>query len=547
MSIPLRWAVNDRCAVRRDGQIHVGVVESLGKGCASVKIGEWRRVFCGLDELELVPFATASTLPAPADQDVGSAPVGSSPPGGGAADYSDFVSQKLTRAPSTGLAVVPELHASLFAFQKDLVAWALRRGRAALFADTGLGKTRMQLEWARHVAAATGGNVLILAPLAVAAQTAREGEQLGVPVTICRQGSDVRPGVNITNYDRLHRFDPTDFDGVVLDESSILKSFDGSTCMALIEAFQATPFRLAATATPSPNDFTELGTHAEFLGVCKRSEMLSQYFVNDSSATKTWRLKGHARTAFWRWIATWAALLRKPSDLGYPDGGYDLPELVTHHHVVKADEQTVKESGFLFAEPAKTLTERRGARKSSASERARRCIELVMSEPDEQWIVWGELNAETEALAKGIEGAIEVAGSHEPLLKEARLLDFAGGNLRVLVSKPRICGYGLNFQRCARMAFVGVSDSYEATYQAIRRCWRFKQTRPVHVHFFASELEGEVVKNLARKQREAEQMANELSIETRAAMRAEMRGTTRLHAAYRPLERIDLPLSLRST
>lgn len=458
------------------------------------------------------------------------------------ADYEAFVRSKLTFEAPKGLDVVPGLHDSLFAFQRDVVGWCLRRGRAALFASTGLGKTRMQIEWARHVP----GRVLVLAPLAVGAQTVREARAIGVDAVQARHATD-EGKIVVTNYDRLHHFDPSAFTGIVLDESSILKSFDGKTTTRLIESFRATPFRLAATATPSPNDYTELGTHAEFLGICTRAEMLSEYFVNDASDTQKWRLKGHARGAFWRWVASWGALIRKPSDLGYENGGYDLPPLEVTQHTIPADLGSVRAAGLLFAEPASTLVERRAAKKSTVDARVQACAELVNANADEPWLVWCELNSESESLAKAIQGAIEIRGSDDPSVKESRLLGFANGDVRVLVTKARIAGFGMNFQRCARMAFVGVNDSFEAYYQAIRRCWRFGQQRPVHVHVFASELEGNVVANLARKEREARAMAEQLSVETRDAVRAEVTGQTRPRASFAPSSTSTSPSWLRRT
>jgi superfamily II DNA or RNA helicase len=456
-------------------------------------------------------------------------------------NYDDFVSSKLTRVPATGLAVVPPLHWSLFPFQADLVAWALRRGRAALFADTGLGKTAMSLAWAQHVP----GDVMILAPLAVAAQTAREGERMGTPVTICRDGADVQPGINITNYERLHRFDPARFTGVVLDESSIIKHHDAKTLRLLLDAFAATPFRLCATATPSPNDYTELGTHAEFLGVCTRTEMLAEFFCHDGGETQTWRLKGHARAAFWKWVAGWAAMLRKPSDLGYPNEGYDLPSLTVEQHTLAADADTVRSAGLLFAAEASTLTERRVARRASIGARVAECAALVNADP-QPWVVWCDLNAESEALTKAIAGAVEVRGSDTVEEKEERLVAFAEGRARVIVSKASICGFGLNWQHCARMAFVGVTDSYEAFYQAVRRSWRFGQKRPVVVHVFASEVEGAVLRNLQRKERDATAMAEQLSAETRDAVRDEVRGQPRQTNDYAPGVRMAVPSWLTS-
>lgn len=465
--------------------------------------------------------------------------------------YEDFVTEKLSRVPPTGLATVPALHTSLFPHQRDLVSWALRRGRAALFADTGLGKTAMQLEWARHVAASHTDrlrrDVIILAPLAVAAQTAREAERLGMSVTVCRDGADVRPGVNVTNYERVHRFDMARFAGVVLDESSIIKHHDAKTLRLLLEAFQETPFKLCATATPSPNDYAELGTHAEFLGICSRTEMLSEFFCHDGGETQTWRLKGHARTAFWRWVASWAAMLRNPADLGYDGSAYVLPALTVKQHTIAADEATTRAAGLLFAEAARTLGEQRDARRGSIEARVKACAEIANAEGDEQWLVWGDLNAETQALAKAIRGAVEISGADEPDEKERRLIDFAEGRTRVLVTKVSIAGFGMNFQRCARMAFVGVTHSWESYYQAIRRCWRFGQTRPVDVHVFASELEGSIVANLQRKERDAQAMADALVSETKEAVRAEVRGLERQTNDYKPGVAMALPVWMRRT
>ena len=456
------------------------------------------------------------------------------------AAYTDFLASKSQVVQPSGFEV-DRLHADLFPFQADLVRWALRQGRCALFADTGLGKTRMQLEWARHVADRTGGRVLILAPLAVAAQTVREGERIGVGVTLCRESADVRTGVNITNYDRLHRFDPSAFVGIVLDESSCIKHHEAKTLATLISAFGNTRYKLCATATPSPNDFTELGTHAEFLGICTRAEMLSEYFVHDASETQTWRLKGHARQAFWGWVASWGALLRRPSDLGYSDEGYDLPPLGVTHHRAPTDAETLKRMGVLFAEQARDLTERRNARKASVGKRVEMVAELINSEPTEQWLVWGDYNAETEGVTKLVPGALEVRGPDDPDEKERRLLAFANGEVRVLVTKSSIAGFGLNFQGCARMAFVGVSDSWEAYYQAVRRCYRFGQQRPVHVHIFASDAEGSVVENLKRKETDAKHMSDELSAQTREALRANVLKRAVRHTPYKPTKRMTLP------
>lgn len=457
--------------------------------------------------------------------------------------YVDFVNRKLTNVMPTGLAAIPAMDGlDLMPHQRDLVQWALRRGRCAIFADTGLGKTRMQLAWAHEVHKATGHAVLILAPLAVAAQTVAEGEAIGIAVTHCREPGDVRPGLNITNYDRLHKFDADVFGAVVLDESSCIKHHDTKTLAQLLDAFASTPFKLCATATPAPNDWTELGTHAEFLGICSRQEMLAEYFVHDGGETQVWRLKGHAREQFWRWVSSWGAMVRKPSDLGHDDTAYNLPPLSVTEHTVETEASA---AGMLFALEAQTLSERREARKASMADRVAECAAMVNADA-EPWVVWCDLNAESDALVKAIEGAVAISGSDDPDVKERRLADFATGRIRVLVSKPSICGWGLNWQHCARMAFVGVTDSFEAYYQAVRRCWRFGQRREVAVHIFASQLEGAIVANLKRKEAAAQSMAEQLSAETRDAVREQVAGTSRKTNTYAPRQRIAAPAWLRT-
>lgn len=458
-------------------------------------------------------------------------------------NYEDFIARKLTKVPPTGLSDF-RLPDGLFDHQRVLTEWAVKRGRAAIFADTGLGKSRMQLAWASAVRDA-GHDVLILAPLAVAAQTVAEGREIGVDVTLCREACDVKQGINITNYDRLHKFDCSRFGGVVLDESSVIKHHDSKTLATLLEAFRMTPFKLCATATPAPNDWVELGTHAEFLGLCTQVEMLSEYFVHDGGDTQTWRLKGHARAQFWKWVASWAAMVRKPSDLGFDDSRYDLPPLIVNQHTVKSTGHDQQVTGMLFALEANTLSERREARRNSMESRVSAAAELVNADM-QPWIVWCDLNAESEALCRAIDGAVEIRGSDDAETKERRLLDFAEGRIRVLVSKPSICGFGLNWQHCARMAFVGVTDSWEAYYQAVRRCWRFGQSRDVHVHIFASDLEGAVVSNLARKERDAKAMADALSAETHDAVMQEVRGITRQSNPYSPAQAARVPAWLKT-
>jgi hypothetical protein len=378
----------------------------------------------------------------------------------------------------------------------------------------------------------------------VAQQTAAEASEMGLRCTYVKSGVDVFHAtcVNIfvTNYDRLHLFEPSVFGGIALDESSIIKHYNGKTLQALMAAFAPTQFKLCCTATPAPNDYVELGTHAEFLGICTRAEMLSEFFVHDGGETQVWRLKGHARQQFWRFVASWAALVRSPEDLGYNASDYELPPLHVEHHIIAADDEAVRSAGLLCAVPAQSLMERRQARKESTAARVSECAALVNATPG-SWVVWCDLNAESIALTKLIDGAVEVTGSMSAEDKEAALARFASGAARVLVSKPSICGFGLNWQHCSNMAFVGVTDSWEAYFQAVRRIWRFGQRLACWVHIFASEAEGAVLDNLKRKERDATLMAEELSRETGAMVREEVMGTARQTNAYAPAAPMRVP------
>ena len=394
----------------------------------------------------------------------------------------------------------------------------------------------MQIEWARQVS--DRGRVIILAPLAVAEQTAREAARFGVNVSHARE--DNGAGIVVTNYEMLHHFDPAAFAGVVLDESSILKSFNGSTRNALIDAFGRTPFRLACTATPAPNDFTELGNHSEFLGVKTRVEMLAEYFAHDGGSTQDWRVKGHAEDAFWRWVCSWGAVVRLPSDLGHDDGGFALPALRMHERIVGVDHRAAHSEGYLFAPDATSLSDQRATRRITMGERVRIAAEIAAG--DEPCLVWCELNDEADAVTKAVAGAVQVAGADSPEDKASRMLGFADGTgARVLVSKPSICGFGMNFQRCARMIFAGASHSYEQTYQAVRRCWRFGQTRPVDVYVIRAETEGAIVENFRRKEADAARMAGEMASRMRDVMRAEVTGARREWNDYEPRVKQTVP------
>lgn len=458
-------------------------------------------------------------------------------------EYIDFLATKRIDVRPAGFDVSRDtLNAGLFDWQRDIVRWALARGRAALWEDCGLGKSLQQLAWADEVCRHSKGNVLILAPLAVSQQTVREGEKFGITVTHCRTHADVMPGINITNYEMLHHFDASQFVGVVLDESSILKSYSGATRTAIIDAFSRTPYRLACTATPAPNDYMELGNHAEFLGVMTRVEMLSMFFVHDGGDTSKWRLKGHAESEFWRWLCSWAVMIRKPSDLGYDDNGFILPPLQMHSHIIESDAPL---EGMLVAVEAQTLTERRQARRASLSERVAATAALVTAS-DEPWVIWCDLNDEGDELERLIPGAVQVAGKHDNDYKEWAMDAFSKGRIRVLVSKTSICGFGMNWQHCPNVAFVGLSDSYESFYQAVRRCWRFGQTQPVQCHVITAETEGAVVSNIQRKEADADRMARDMVVHMHSINAANIKSTGRVQTTYEPGIAMIVPTWIRS-
>ena len=416
-------------------------------------------------------------------------------------DYAAFLERKLRIQQPTGFDVEPEhLCPALFDWQKDIARWCCQVGRVGAFLDTGLGKSLIALAWGEQIVKQFG-NVLILTPLAVAQQFRREAEKfsVGVDVTVCRENSDVRPGINVTNYERLEKFDLTQFVAVNTDEGSIMKSHTGKTRQALIDKFAGYRFRMSATATPSPNDHVELGNQSEFLGVMPRLEMLSNFFVHDSGKTQDWRLKGHGVDDFWRWVSSWAACVTHPRDLGYEDDRYTLPPLDKQIHVVECDE-CQPPGGFLFHTGGVSATAIHGEKRVTAAVRAAKVAELVASDPDEPWLIWCDTNYEADELTRRIPDAVEIRGNDKTEVKEEWLLAFGGGSIKRLVTKPEIAGHGLNWQHCARMAFVGMSFSFERTYQATRRCWRFGQARPVQCHMITSEAEGHVLKSLQAKE-----------------------------------------------
>jgi hypothetical protein len=427
--------------------------------------------------------------------------------------YTEFLRAKAATARPAGRAVNLDGVTGLHPWQSEIVTWACQQGRAAIFSDTGTGKTRMQLVWAERMRG--DGSALVVAPLAVTAQTMREARVLGLTVTYARRTSDVTgPGLWITNYERVADFDPGMFAAVVLDESSILKQSDGKTRTRLIETFAGVPYRLACSATPAPNDPEELTNQAEFLGVATRVNMLSAYFVHDNDG---WRLKGHAKSPMFRWMASWAVAIRRPSDMGYSDDGYILPGLDIVAHEVSVP---IEQDGQLFATDLGGVGGRAAVRRSTLIARCAEAAALVAAEPDEPWLLWCGLNDEADRLAAMIPGAVNVAGNWTPEDKADALLAFADGGIRYLVTKPSIAAQGMNWQHCARMVFVGLSDSYEAYYQAIRRCYRYGQTRPVQVHLVLSELEGQIAANVRRKESEAAMLAEQMVAAMRKGKRA---------------------------
>lgn len=465
--------------------------------------------------------------------------------------YADFLATKRRMPPSSGFGCTAEdISAGLFDFQRHITAWAVRRGRAAVWADTGLGKTRMQAGWLRQILDRSSGAGLILAPLAVAQQTIREAARIGVEVRYARDDAEVSAAladgcaIVITNYDRLHLINPARFRAVVLDESSILKAFSGVTKRALVEAFRDTPYRLCCTATPAPNDLEELCNHADFLGVMNPAEMRSTFFIADSRGEfMRYRLKGHAVQAFYDWLASWAIACRTPADLGFDASAYRLPPLEIRDHFIDTGWAA---DGELFTPRLEGVTQRAQVRRETLAERVAVTTGLIAAEPAERWIAWCGMNAEADAITAAVDGAVNVQGSDPPDVKAARLLDFAEGRIRVLVSKPSLAGFGLNFQACARMVFCGLGDSYEMYYQAIRRCWRFGQERPVDVHIVLAEVERVIAENVRAKERRAADVTSGLLAAVAGQNRRELFSGTSKGDSYEPERPLAVPAWLGS-
>ncbi|MGM9544526.1 MAG: helicase-related protein [Romboutsia timonensis] len=456
--------------------------------------------------------------------------------------YDEFIKSKYLKTEKSGFDYI-SINNLLFDYQKDLVKWALKLGKSAIFANTGLGKTFIQLEWAKNVFEYTNKPVLILAPLAVSSQTIEESKKIGIDVKYCKEQSDVIKGINITNYERLENFNSDEFIGIVLDESSILKSFTGKYRQMIIDNFKYTPYKLACSATPAPNDYMELGNHSEFLNQMTRTEMLSMFFYHDGGNTSKWRLKGHAENRFWEWVSSWAAIVKNPEDLGYDGCKHKLPILNEQQLTVK----TEWKGATLFALPAKTLEERREARRDSLNDRCQLACDLVTQNIDKQWLIWCDLNDEANLLNKLIPESTNVQGSDKPEIKAERLLDFGKGNIKCLITKPKIASFGLNWQTCHNMIFVGLSDSYESYYQAVRRCYRFGQKEQVNVYIITSDREQNVLKNIQRKQFDFEKMQKSMVDFTKKYVRDNLEVTFKeLDKNYKASVDMILPEWLKS-
>ena len=458
------------------------------------------------------------------------------------AEYHELIARKRVTFEPRGLSNVPSLNSAMFPHQHHSTEFALRTGCAALFLDTGLGKSLCALDWGRVIVEETNKPVLMLAPLAVAGQHERESVKFGIDAKAIREADEVGgPRVYITNYDRLDRFDASQFGGVILDESSIIKSFTGQTTRRLIETFRKTPYRLACTATPAPNDHAELGQHSEFLGALSQSQMLVRWFLHDSADTGTWRMKGHAVEDFWNWVASWARCVSKPSDLGFSDDGFILPPMTMTKHVVEADRTTLageEKDGQakLFRMPETSATSIHREKRLTIEARADKIAALVAAEPNEPWVIWCDTDYEADALTDRIQHAVEVRGSMRPDVKEERITAFSTGAAQIIITKPSVAGFGLNWQHCARMAFVGLSFSYESFYQAVRRCYRFGQSRPVQVHVAMADTEAAIWDVVSRKAGDHDAMKAQMV----AAMSRASRSVSEIED-YTPIQKAKLP------
>ncbi len=445
-------------------------------------------------------------------------------------EYAAFLARKSVAAPMRGMEAVPTLAGHLFGYQRDCVEFGLRAGSWGCYLGTGLGKTAVELEWARHAAAASNGLALILTPLAVARQIESEGRRWGYDARVIREQGDAAPGINVCNYDRLDKLQPDAFGAVAFDESSIVKAFGGKTARALIEAFSGHRWRCAASATPAPNDCMELGQQSDLLGIMPQADMLVRWFVNDSfDASKTWRLKGHAIRDFWDWMASWSRMAEHPRDLGDEMSGFDLPELRVVRHTT--DSAPLSAPGTLFAGDLVSATTMHDVKRQTIAARADVAARVVAGEPGEAWLVWCDTDYEADALMLRLPGAVEVRGSQTVERKEANLAAFIDGSARVLVTKPSVAGWGLNLQHCARMIFVGRSFSFEQWHQAVRRCWRFGQQREVDCHLIVADGEDAIGRVIDRKSYDHQRMRRQMADAMRRAMG---RGAATVRKPYEP-------------
>jgi hypothetical protein len=457
--------------------------------------------------------------------------------------YEEFIATKRAGAPAAGIEVSPDaIHPMLFPFQRACTVWALRRGKACLFQGCGMGKTLQFLEWARHVSHHTSGRVLILAPLAVGAQTVAEGKKMGLGVCQVRSQDEVERAphpIVVTNYDMLQAFDAESFAGVILDEGSVLKNYTGATKRLILQRFRHTQWKLVATATPAPNDHLELGNYGEFITGMPSNEMIARWFVNNSMRAGDYRLKQHAEGDFWRWVASWAVCMSRPSDLGYSDEGFDLPELRLHQVTVEADPDRAYQVGRLFLEGNLSATQIWADKRLTAEVRCEAAAQLVRQDGADPWIVWCDTNHEADLLVRLLPDVVEVRGSESVPAKERKLSEFSDGKARVIITKPEIAGFGLNWQHCWQQVFVGASYSFEKTYQALRRSWRFRQTHPVDAWMISTDSERGVREALRAK--DAEYQAMQRAMNAAMGDFGLQRQEDRVAKRYQPAHALVLP------